>query len=824
MRKTSLFLVLFISLAICACENPIIAGLLEPKTIIFNSNGGSHVSSQTLLKNEKVIEPLSPVKEGQIFNGWFLDNDSFSNKWDFNNIPKSDMTLYAKWNDKPTPKEEDFIINGAGDVEYDGNPKVVTITPYPGKSNGKITIYYIDMYNSITQTAPTNPGAYLVTFDVAAYEDWNAADGLTAGTLTINMSVKVNLTPDASDFYIGGASTFTYDGNSKTVSIEPKTGKSQGTVTVYYNGKTSPPVNIGTYTVTFDVALADGWYAANGLSAGTLTIIAVNPNYQTPVAGDYTFEGNGTFTYDGSARAVTVTPKTGKSQGTVIIKYNGSITPPANTATYTVTFDVAVANGWNSASGLSAGTLTISKATPEAEDYNIEGLGSFSYDGEAKAVTVTPMNGKSPGIRTVHYQKDTTKTETSPSNVGTYIVTFDVAADINWNEVHGLFAGFFTINKGTLTASNYDISELAQTYNGVAKNASIKPKTDKIPAVSKIYYNGSINVPVNAGNYPVTFDVAEDGNWNPANGLSAGMLTVNKATPVVGDFIISNNLTQNIPYPSINSISAVNISTITDKSQGARTVYYEGINGTTYTQNTVKPSNIGSYKVTFDVAESTDRNWNAATGLYAGILEINVFKSIDDLGKWLKEQSEDNITNPYPVALKVSDLGGTATTNGSTGAMLLANSNKYVSLDLSGSTINNIGDSAFYNIDNLVSIIIPNSVIIIGESAFHSCDSLTGITIGNNVTSIGKEAFSGCTSLKNITIPDKVTSIGNGAFSECDGLFNVMFKGTIPSSGFSTDNPFLGDLREVFYATDKNNGTPGTYTREDESKPWILQQ
>jgi len=73
----------------------------------------------------------------------------------------------------------------------------------------------------------------------------------------------------------------------------------------------------------------------------------------------------------------------------------------------------------------------------------------------------------------------------------------------------------------------------------------------------------------------------------------------------------------------------------------------------------------------------------------------------------------------------------------------------------------------------------------------------------------------GCTSLTSITIPNKVTSIGREAFAECDGLTSVTFAGTIPSNGFSSETPFPGDLRDKFYVTNPNNGTPGTYITSD---------
>ena len=68
-------------------------------------------------------------------------------------------------------------------------------------------------------------------------------------------------TPTVADFNIIDIGIVTHDGNPKTVTITPKAGKSTGTITVYYNGSTVVPSDVGTYTVTFNVAAAEGWNA-----------------------------------------------------------------------------------------------------------------------------------------------------------------------------------------------------------------------------------------------------------------------------------------------------------------------------------------------------------------------------------------------------------------------------------------------------------------------------------------------------------------------------------------------------------------------------------
>ena len=176
------------------------------------------------------------------------------------------MTLLL---DKPansTPVADDFVVSGLSHI-FDGSSKTVTITPKHDKSTGTITIYYDE-----ETTAPSAIGTYAVTFDVAAVSGWNAATGLSAGTMVITKQTANPGNPAAGDFDIGNLTQTV--GDVTAVTIEPKAGKSGGSITIYYNESRILPTAAGTYTVTFDVDEAEGWYAAKGLSAGILTITA----------------------------------------------------------------------------------------------------------------------------------------------------------------------------------------------------------------------------------------------------------------------------------------------------------------------------------------------------------------------------------------------------------------------------------------------------------------------------------------------------------------------------------------------------------------------
>jgi len=179
--------------------------------------------------------------------------------------------------------------------------------------------------------------------------------------------------------------------------------------------------------------------------------------------------------------------------------------------------------------------------------------------------------------------------------------------------------------------------------------------------------------------------------------------------------------------------------------------------------------------------------------------ETTTFTSTAALETYLRNQPANSVNNPYTVALNVNSLGDGYYFTEKMFGILLCNG-KYVNIDLSGSSIRNIPDFAFYD-----------------------CILLTGITMPNTVTSIGEYAFLRCDKLTSITIPSSVKFIGDRAFVGCDNLDSVTFEGTIIYYNFDGDAfADLGDLREKFYATNSTYGTPGTYTR-DSNNAWTKQ-
>ncbi len=70
---------------------------IQTFNVIFNSNGGTNYVVNTVEYGSTVSEPATPEKIGSSFLGWYTDNGTFLNEYDFNTQIVSNLTLYAKW-------------------------------------------------------------------------------------------------------------------------------------------------------------------------------------------------------------------------------------------------------------------------------------------------------------------------------------------------------------------------------------------------------------------------------------------------------------------------------------------------------------------------------------------------------------------------------------------------------------------------------------------------------------------------------------------------------------------------------------------------------
>lgn len=90
-----------------------------------------------------------------------------------------------------------------------------------------------------------------------------------------------------------------------------------------------------------------------------------------------------------------------------------------------------------------------------------------------------------------------------------------------------------------------------------------------------------------------------------------------------------------------------------------------------------------------------------------------------------------------------------------------------------GDKIENIGENAFSDFENLTKLEMGEDIKVIGELAFWGCTNLDGVQLGNSLLEIGTGAFMFCNYIYDITIPESVISIGDYAFYSCSHLSSI---------------------------------------------------
>ncbi len=83
----------------------------------------------------------------------------------------------------------------------------------------------------------------------------------------------------------------------------------------------------------------------------------------------------------------------------------------------------------------------------------------------------------------------------------------------------------------------------------------------------------------------------------------------------------------------------------------------------------------------------------------------------------------------------------------------------------------------------------------IGSYAFFNCENLTSVVFPGSIETIGDYAFTGCSSLTSLKLPSTLTYIGDYGFAYCSGLQSITV--LAPSSPRWEENAFEGVNRQI---------------------------
>ena len=428
---------------------------------------------------------------------------------------------------------------------------------------------------------------------------------------------------------------------------------------------------------------------------------------------------------------------------------------------------------FNFATGSSPYTITLAAALPSiattstAGTLTINGLGSSSLtiDGSQGGFSIfTISNGGDLSISGVTVSGANNYVSTVGGafyNDGTLTIT---NATLSGNKAD---YGGAIYNTGTLTLNNSTLSNNNGDFGAGIINGGISTITNSTISGNSAGRNGggiynSVLSTISITNSTISGNSAQKGGgiYNRVNSTALNITnTIIANSTSGGDYfgsgaggIITNNLVedgslggaitgdpllgplQNNGGPTFTMALGVGSPAIATASASiSNAAPVNGLDQRGYVRSTTAPS-IGAYEFN-GIAPSpeSDFTFNSSTGVITGY------------------------TGPGGAVIIPSTIGGTP--------------------------VLGIGTNAFFIVNSLTSVIIPNSVTSIGDGAFFNCTALTSVTIGNSVTSIGNNSFRNCASLTSVTIGNSVTSIGDAAFEGCPSLASVTFLGNAPTIG-----------------------------------------
>ncbi len=124
-------------------------------TVIFNSNGGSSISAQSVIKGRTAIRPNNPIKNGYTFIGWYNNENIYS----FNETVNNNIILVAKWqaNNNTTTKTTNRTTTYYYTPTSSKNTTNRVRYTVSFNSNGGSYISAKSVYSGNTISAPSNP-------------------------------------------------------------------------------------------------------------------------------------------------------------------------------------------------------------------------------------------------------------------------------------------------------------------------------------------------------------------------------------------------------------------------------------------------------------------------------------------------------------------------------------------------------------------------------------------------------------------------------------------------------------------------------------------
>ena len=488
--------------------DPVISG---SETLTYDGTDQSGKFTLTAPTAPKVVMgKVFNISESPNFEGWIFIKPKIKDAGTYTlTVTNGTSTIVKKVTVSPatisitSATVQDKIYNGTTDA-------TVTGVTFNGLVEGDSLISGTD-YTATATFADKNAGDSKQATVTVELKNGNYTFANSEKTATANATTKIS--PLAVALSWSTPTTFTYDGNLKTV-IATVTNLVVGDeITLTYEGNTGTAVSSYTAKVI--------WLSANNYTLEGVENTTLNWEIVGASIAEATVElSETTFTYNGSAQqpkvtAVTLDEKALTKDTDYTVTYSDK---SINAGKYTVTV-----TGTGNYSGTATATYTINKADQAA--LSITSNGPATY-GQNYTLTTSGGSGDGAVIFTV---TDETGAATvndnilTPTKAGSVTVTATKAGDNNYNDVTS-DAVTITINKvtydgtktasGSVLASHTDFVTLPDIPDGASygdPNTS-DDLTDLAITGSTLSYTGGSSV-TSGGTYTITVPVTGATNY-----------------------------------------------------------------------------------------------------------------------------------------------------------------------------------------------------------------------------------------------------------------------------------------------------------------------
>jgi hypothetical protein len=315
-------------------------------------------------------------------------------------------------------------------------------------------------------------------------------------------------------------------------------------------------------------------------------------------------------------------------------------TADLSVGTHTITAVYTPATNPQNYNGSTSGDLTTGDLNQQvgkaSATVNVTG-GSYTYDGEPHAATVTTTpQGRSVDI-TYALQPNGTPSSSAPVNAGTYAVV----AIVNDPNYQGSGSGTLTINKATPTITVSGDGSFPYDGDPHTATGSVKGVKNADLGAATITYDPAANPAlVNVGTYKIIASFAGNQNYNQASD-NTNQIVITQAEPTVN--ITGGNFTYDGNRHPATGVSAVGVK---GESLGTPTVSYApGSPGATDA-----PLDAGSYTATASFAGN--QNYKPASK-QAAITIGQADATVNVTGGSFPYDG-----NPHPATGSVTGVGG----------------------------------------------------------------------------------------------------------------------------------------------------------------------